>query len=524
VARLINTLYYVDLLFTVAEKAGAAIDRRLIELMAGIPGIDHHERPEYLDQLDVLREERSRLAWMTNATAGMVRVAVALIASAALLAQVSPVLLLLPLVGFLSLLLGRKSQSLEIRATEATAEGERLRRHLFEVGTSAAAGKEIRVFGMQEWLAARHDQTARRADAVRDRAAIVGAVLGVADGLISAGAYAGAIGLVLVRAIEGTATAGDVVLVVGLAASLNAIVMTAVLYGTQMLRVLGLAQRYLWLVDFAANRSRRTEPVTMPARLTQGIELRDVSFRYPGTGATVLDGLSLHLPAGAVVALVGENGAGKTTLAKLLCGFYEPSSGAMTVDDVDLRRVDPAAWRSRVAAAFQDLARFELLVRETVGVADLPRIEDGPAVINALDRAGAGDLPATLPAGLETQLGRQWEGGIELSGGQWQKLALGRATMRPDPLLLVLDEPAASLDPEAEHALFERYAQAARESANRSGTITLLITHRFSTVRMADLIVVLEQGRIREIGPHEELIRAGGLYAELYEMQARAYR
>jgi len=258
----------------------------------------------------------------------------------------------------------------------------------------------------------------------------------------------------------------------------------------------------------------------------RGIELRDVTFRYPGAagGRPVLDGVSLALPAGGVVALVGENGAGKTTLVKLLCRFYEPDGGAVLVDGDDLRRVPLEAWRARTSATFQDFARFELLARETVGVGDLPRIDDRDAVAAALRRAAADDVVPALPRGLETQLGKAWPGGAELSGGQWQKLALGRGMMRPRPLLVVFDEPTAALDPQTEHALFERLAAASREGGRSAGTVTILVSHRFSTVRMADRIVVLDGGRIREQGAHAELMGRDGIYAELYRLQSRAYR
>jgi ABC-type multidrug transport system fused ATPase/permease subunit len=190
---------------------------------------------------------------------------------------------------------------------------------------------------------------------------------------------------------------------------------------------------------------------------------------------------------------------------------------------VDLARFGPAAWRGRLSAAFQDFASFEFLARETVGVADLPRIDDRGAVSAALERAGATGAVDALPQGLDTQLGTAWDGGAELSGGQWQKLALARGLMRGCPLLVVFDEPTAALDAQTEHALFERFAEAAR-AGSRAGTVTLLVSHRFSTVRMADLIVVLDGGRVREAGGHAELMAAGGLYAELYQLQSRAYR
>jgi len=186
-------------------------------------------------------------------------------------------------------------------------------------------------------------------------------------------------------------------------------------------------------------------------------------------------------------------------------------------------RLNAAEWRTRMAGAFQDFFRFEFRAGHTVGLGDVPRMDDDPAVTAAVDRAGAGDVVARLASGLDTQLGPTWPSGVELSFGQWQKLALARGFMRDQPLLLILDEPTAALDAETEHALFERYAAAAR-STDASGRITILVSHRFSTVRMADLIVVLDGARLVEVGTHEDLMAKGGQYAELYSIQAAAYR
>jgi len=523
-AGLIVALYYIDLLFAVVEKAGAALDKRLMRLMGGIAGLAHHERPEYLDRLELLREQRAELAWMTNATAGVLRVAVQLTASAILLARLQPLLLLLPLVGVVSFALGKRARDLQQGALEETTEAERLRKHLFAQATSAAVGKELRVFGLADTLRERHHAAAGAVMRARDRADWRSAGLQAVDALIYGLAYAGAIGLVLARAVRGEASPGDVVLAAGLAAGLNGLVTTAVGYGTHFLNVLRVAQRYLWLEDYArSTRISAVETVPPPARLTGGIELRDVSFHYPGTARPLLDGVSVRLPSGAVVALVGENGAGKTTLVKLLCRFYEPDGGAILVDGVDLRRMPVEEWRARVSAAFQDFSRFEFVVRETVGVGQVADIADAVAVRSALARGGATAIPATLPKGLETQLGQAWEGGVDLSGGQWQKLALSRSMMRTDPLLVIFDEPTAALDAQTEHALFERFAAAARRGESGDAVI-VLVSHRFSTVQMADLIVVLDAGRIVEQGSHGELMRRDGLYAELYRLQSRAYR
>jgi ATP-binding cassette subfamily B protein len=289
------------------------------------------------------------------------------------------------------------------------------------------------------------------------------------------------------------------------------------------------SRRMAWLEDYAASLTEQAD-APAPVRLTEGMRFEHVSFTYPGTERRVLDDVSLELRAGTVVAIVGENGAGKSTLVKLLCRMYQPDHGRILVDGVDLARIPADEWRTRLAGAFQDFFRFEFQARHTVGIGDVPRLDDEPAVTAAVGRAGADDVVERLQRGLETQLGPTWPGGVEVSFGQWQKLALARGFMRPEPLLLVLDEPTAALDAETEHALFERYAAAARgrnlvgETASLGGRITILVSHRFSTVRMADLIVVLDGARVVEVGSHEALLAKGGPYAELYGIQASAYR
>ncbi|MEU4745822.1 ABC transporter ATP-binding protein, partial [Actinosynnema sp. NPDC023658] len=329
--------------------------------------------------------------------------------------------------------------------------------------------------------------------------------------------------LVLRDAVAGHRGVGDVLLVLTLASQVNQQVTSSVATLQEMQRTGRVMGNLRWVRALVASQAPPPPDRDVPRRIRDGIEVRGVSFSYPGTDRPVIADVDLTLPAGSTVAFVGENGAGKTTLIKLLCRFYPLTTGTISLDGTDFTRFPVEEWRARIAGGFQDFARFELLVRENVGVGELAQVESADAVRDALRRAHAEDVLDHLEDGVETQLGKTYTDGAELSGGQWQKLALGRAMMRREPLLLILDEPTSALDAQAEHRLFERYAAGAREVGRRTGAITLLVSHRFSTVRMADLIVVVAGGRVEEHGSHDELMAANGLYAELYSTQAAAY-
>jgi ATP-binding cassette subfamily B protein len=502
------------------DRVTIALESHVARLQASVATIAHQENPEYLDRLSMLRNQVFVLDHMYMSLFSTLGWILRLGVTMALLASIHPALVLLVLFAAPTVLTSTWRPAVERDAQERGAQTSRLARHLFTIATTAPPGKEVRVTGIGDRLIAD-----RRAAWERWYGPIASARWGSAlwhalAWAIFGGAYVGAI--VFVSSGLG-APPEQVLLVLAAGARLSAYI-GATVGEIGFLRGFWMdgSRRLAWLEDYAASVAASGD-TPVPAVLRNGIRLDHVSFCYPGTSRVVLEDVSLTLPAGSVVAIVGENGAGKTTLVKLLAKMYEPSSGSILLDETPLARVPADEWRARLAGAFQDFFRFEFSARHTVGLGDVPRLDDLPAVTAAVDRAGAGDVIARLTSGLDTQLGPTWPGGAELSFGQWQKLALARGFMRDQPLLLVLDEPTAALDAETEHALFEHYAAAAR-GAGDSGRITILVSHRFSTVRMADLIVVLDGARLVEIGTHDELMAKQGQYSELYGIQAASYR
>jgi ATP-binding cassette, subfamily B, bacterial len=496
-----------------------AIASEVSRLQASVPGIEHHERPEYLDRLQLLKENVFLLDHLYGAFMGAVGLVLMLVVTIGLLASIHPALVLLALFAIPAATSGSWRAGAERKAEDHAAPHNRLARHLFDIGTASGTGKELRVTRNGESVIARRRAAWAAGYAELGRVRWTSAWIYAAAWALFGAAFMGAIAVVAV-VLHGTP--GSVLLVLAAGGSL-ARYLGQTLGTAQFLRwTLDAAGRLAWLEEYAgARREAGDQPV--PDRLVSEIRLENVSFTYPGTEKPVLTDVSLNLPAGSVVAIVGENGAGKSTLVKLLCRFYEPTGGRITVDGTDVSRIPADEWRARIAGAFQDFMRFEFRARRAVGIGDQPREEEAGAVQAALTRGGAADVVDRLPAGLETQLGASWPEGVDISFGQWQKLALARGFMRDRPLLLVLDEPTAALDAETEHALFERFAAESR-AGSEDGRVTVLVSHRFSTVRMADQIVVLDSSRVVESGSHEELVAKKGLYAQLYGIQARGYR
>ncbi|MFI6904540.1 ABC transporter ATP-binding protein [Nonomuraea sp. NPDC050394] len=499
------------------QKVAFELDRRVLQMCTRVPEIAHYEDPGYLDRIEVLRETRGELGTTYGQLLQGLRGAVQMCGILALLAALDPRLLLLPAFAVPAALATARGERVLQEAEEAVAPDARAHHALVTLATSAAAGKELRIYGLARELAARCERLVLSVQGRRRGAERTAALWTATGRLAFTAGFLGALTL----AATGRAGAGDVALVLVLAGQLDGTAGTLIGLYSSLRRSAHAARHYFWLAGYSP--AGPSSPA-VPLPLTSGgeIALDHVSFRYPGAANPVLRDVSLRLTSGSVVAVVGENGAGKSSLVKLLCGLYHPTEGTIRYGGAGITAYGLAAWQERLSAGFQDFCRLELVTRASVGVGDLPRADDEPAVLAALADAGAERLVGDLPAGLATQLGTSFENGVELSGGQWQWIALGRAAMRAEPILRVLDEPTSGLAPEAEHALFTRYAALARRPGHR--TITVMVSHRFSTVRMADVIVVLDAGRLVELGDHATLMAAGGRYAELYRLQARGYR
>lgn len=503
------------------QQISHRFDRELMTLCMGVPGLAHHESREHQNRLQLLRSNSGTIVSGFGALVENLRNTVRLVSILILLGSIDPRLLVLPLFALPAVYAAGLAQRVERRVGEEAAEPQRLRAWLFTLATGAAPAKEIRVYGLTDELAGRHDRLQRRLTTLELGGLLRTTALGTAGSLVFAAGLLGSIALVLHRTATGTASATDVVLLVTLAGQIDGTMASAAQLSRWLRQATWATGLYTWLVEYSRDARTPSGPVRpVPERPGADLVLDGVSFAYPGTTELVLRDVSLRLRPGTVLAVVGENGAGKSTLVKLLCRLYEPTSGRIALGEADLRSFDVAQWRSRLATGFQDFCRFEFPVRHTVGVGNLAAIDDEETVRAALRHADAERFVDALPHGLDTQLGRTFDDGTDLSTGQWQKLAMARAVARPVPLLLVLDEPTASLDPAAEHQLFEHYADAAR----RGDTITVLVSHRFSTVRMADLIVVLDGGRVTQLGSHDELVTEPGTYADLYELHSRGYR
>ncbi len=552
-------LYYFEL----ADLQQLELTDEVARLAHGNPQIDQFDRPRFAELLTLVTEGLQRVRSALEATLQLSGLLLQVTITTVILAMVEPWLLLLPLAALPPVLLNNTAQKVLDSARDASAHEVQLSTHLVSLATTGSSAKEVRLFGAQAPIVARQraawSATTARVWSAHRRSALLRA----AGQAWFACAYGVAVFLVVRQAVTGSANVGQVVLVITLAVQVSVQVSGALaLLGTlqgvgrtvshvEELRAAvarpasaagpgqpvpdgaahpGASGALVGEDPATASSGTVTAPVGepvgsggVPARLTRGVRFEDVTFAYPDTDRVILDGVSLDVPAGSTLAVVGDNGAGKSTFVKLLCGLYRPTSGRILVDGVDLRDLDDAEWQARTATLFQDFARFELTIRENVGVGRLASLDVDEDLWAALDRARGRGIVEKQAGGLDQLLGHGYGNGVGLSGGQWQTLGLGRTLLRREPLLLVLDEPAAALDAAAEHALFERFVATADEAGRSGGAITCFVSHRFSTVRDADQIVVLDAGKVREHGDHAALMARGDLYAELFGLQAGAY-
>lgn len=518
--------------YELGEINDSVLNRRLLRTVNGAHNLAACEDPEFADNVDLLRQDIAKMRETLHAALQFTGLAIQGVLTALLLAGVQPWLLLLPLAAAVPIVLGKPAERLLQTAREHTAPALRSINHLRTLASTPASQKEIRLSASHHFLLDRHDQLQRELADVLGRAQRRHAAIRATGQLIFALAYIGSVLLAYQLARRGQASIGDVVLVLTLATQVS----TQVATGLELLSTLHAAAaglgRFTTLettttaTTTAGPTEGRTGTGMLPfttERLQHGITFDDVSFTYPGATQPALTEVNLHLPAGSAVAIVGENGAGKSTLIKLLTGLYAPTHGRILIDEVDLATIDIAAWRARTATLFQDFAQLGFTLKESVGIGELTHADSEHHVTEAITRARATTLLDQLPHGLHTLLGGGYGDGHDLSGGQWQNVGLARTLMRQRPLLLCLDEPGHALDPLAEQHLCDTYHTTAHHLATQLGGITIYVTHRLSTVRLADLIIVLDHGHITETGTHTQLIKNNGHYAHLYTNQSRAY-
>jgi ATP-binding cassette subfamily B protein len=491
-----------------------------VEVMRKAAALDVtvYEDPVFYDRLERARVQATDRLAMIQQMGRLIQQTVAAIAFSAVLLKYSPFLLLLLVIGIIPAFLGEShfaflTYAKNFRQTPLRRQMDYLR----QVGGSKEAAKELKLFNLSEYLTNRFSalsQTIYEQNVALNRRRLFwGGVLAIVGQL----GYYGAYGYSIWRTVQGRYTVGDLTLIT--TAIMQAMANIQQAFSTAS----GVADQALFLTDLLAffemkpRVESKVNGLPAPKPITRGFEFRNVSFAYPGTNRRVLSNFNFTLSPGERIALIGENGQGKTTVVKLITRLYDPTEGEILLDGVDLREYDLADLHAEIGVIFQDFMRYEMTARENIAVGRI-EVPHAPEEIEyAAEKSLAAGVIAKLQGRYDQMLGRRFEGGVDLSGGEWQKLALARAYLR-DAQLLILDEPTAALDARSELQVFERFAELTE------GKMALLISHRFSTVRMADRIVVLEGGRLVEEGNHTQLMALGGRYSAMFEMQAASYR
>jgi len=477
-----------------------------------------YEDPVFYDRLERARVQATDRLAMIQMLGRLAQQIITTITLSASIIYFSPWLLLLLVAGVLPAFLGEShfaflGYAKNFRQTPVRRQLDYLR----VLGGSKEAAKELKLFGLSNFLTDRFtrlsDQVYEENVALSKRKLVAGALLSVIGSLGYYSAYV----YVIWRTVIGALSIGSLYFLAG--AILQASTNIQLIFST----LSGVADQALFLTDllafFEMQPTIRSKPNALPAPrpIQRGFEFRNVSFAYPGSSRLILKNLNFTLHTGERVALIGENGEGKTTIVKLITRLYDPTEGQVLLDGIDLREYSLEDLYREIGVIFQDFMRYEMTAHENVAVGRIEEIGSREEIANASRKSLADEVIAKLPLGYDQMLGRRFDGGVDLSGGEWQKLALARAYLR-DAQLLILDEPTAALDARSEFEVFERFAELT------GGKMALFISHRFSTVRMADRIVVLADGRIAEDGSHAQLMALGGSYAEMFELQAASYR
>jgi ATP-binding cassette subfamily B protein len=477
-----------------------------------------YEDPAFYDRLERARVQATDRLYMIQAIGRLIQQVITTITLSVSIMVFSPWLLLLLVVGVIPAFVGEThfaflGYAKNFRQTPVRRQLDYLR----ILGGSKEAAKELKLFGLKDFLTGRFKglstQVYEEDIALARRKVIAGAFLSA----IGTAGYYTAYVFAVWRTVTGVFSFGTLTFLA------NAIRDASSNLQQTFSTLSTIADQALFLTDLIAFFEMRptieSKPNALPAPrpILRGFEFRNVSFRYPGSSRMVLNGLNFHLRPGERVALIGENGEGKTTIVKLLTRLYDPAEGQVLLDGVDLREYNLEDLYREIGVIFQDYMRYEMTARENIAVGKIEQIGNLELLHQSAEKSMANEVVEKLPSGYEQMLGRRFEGGVDLSGGEWQKVALARAYLR-DAQVLILDEPTSALDARSEYEVFQRFAELT------SGKMALFISHRFSTVRMADRIVVLENGRIAEEGDHEALTNLGGRYAEMFELQAASYR
>nr|WP_238613344.1 ABC transporter ATP-binding protein [Candidatus Oscillochloris fontis] len=480
--------------------------------------LQYFEDAQFYDKLQNARRESNwRALSIINTSFNIAQSTITLVSFAAALVAFSPLVALILFGASVPAFVAQTKYSrLNFRLLTWRAPEFRRMNYLEHLLTVDHSAKEIKLFGLGEPLLARYQEFFWKFYREDESLARRRSLISILWGLLASASYYACYAWIVYRTVAGQITIGDMTLYLAVFRQ-SQTTFQGMFYNTGQLYESGLFLQNLFgfLALTPQMRSATGHPIPRP--ITQGFEFRNVSFRYPDREDWALHGVNLHVRPGEKIALVGANGAGKTTLIKLLTRLYDPTEGQILLDGVDLREYDLDSLRDMIGVIFQDFVRYQLTARENIGFGQIKDLDNEARILSAAERGGADEVMAKLADGYDTLLGRWFEKGAELSGGQWQKIALGRAFMR-DSEVLVLDEPTSALDAEREYEIFQRFRELT------AGRIAFLISHRFSTVRMADRIAVIADGRVTELGTHAELLALDGTYARLFNLQAEGYR